>query len=146
MSQYMFIYVSMFQSNVKGLQNTERRVCTEGVHLGCSLSVHVCYSSHPIYTLKSLMFMCLHACSVVPFRSWAAVKQAFSPTLFCKVFTLYVYILQPVEPVIPWGISHSPHLSPSNHTRCWVQHRYHKSDLWEEGEEGVWAREMKPVQ
>ncbi len=33
----------MFQSNVEGVQITELRVCTEDVHIGCSLSVHACY-------------------------------------------------------------------------------------------------------
>jgi hypothetical protein len=33
----------MFQSNVEGAQNTELTVCTEGIDIGCSLSVHACY-------------------------------------------------------------------------------------------------------
>jgi hypothetical protein len=75
---YMFQYVSI-----------KRKGCTEhrtqgvyrgwGAHIGCSLSVHCLLhiSSHPLYTLKWLMFMYLEACSVVSFRSWAAVKQVF---------------------------------------------------------------------
>jgi hypothetical protein len=60
-SIYVYICFNMFQSNVKGVQNTEHKVCTEDVRIGCSLSVHVYYKlASTIYfemTLKWLMFM-----------------------------------------------------------------------------------------
>jgi hypothetical protein len=59
---YMFQYVS-----IKGRLCTEHR--TEGVYRGWPLSVHACYRyarSHYILWFIS---------TLVPFRSWAAVKQ-----------------------------------------------------------------------
>ncbi len=66
----------MFQSNVEGVQHTKLRVCTEAVHIGCSLSVQACYKlSATIYFDVSRRLQC-RSFSVL--MSWTAVKQVFT--------------------------------------------------------------------